>query len=173
MKNTILTITFILLSFISNSQTRYYPPNFYSEYLLDSLSIPYLPINLRVSGQGFSESYKQKFMEKFGNDFDFIPKTSNEDIPIEFFVFNKNFASERDDIYHQLMSGFEFEVLSKSIVPVNGILHKSIWIVEVYGKATDQYSAILYYENYDGKFQTIFDNFLPIPPESISKNKYQ
>ena len=173
MKSAIITITFILLSFVSNSQTRYYPPNFYCQYLLDSLSIPYLPINLRVSGQGFSESYKEKFIESFGGDFNFIPKTTDADITIDLFVFNKNFTSDRDVMFHQLMSGFKYVVISKSIVPVKGILHKSIWIVEVYGKATDQYNVIFYYENHDGKFKTIFEDFLPIPTGKLLKIDYQ
>ena len=83
MKNTFITITFVLLSLVSFSQPKYYSPNYYCDYLLDSLQIPYLPIDLRVSGKGFSESYKEKFIKTFGNDLQYIPVHLESDIPIE------------------------------------------------------------------------------------------
>ena len=70
MKNTILTITFILLSFICNSQTEYFAPNLYTTKVLDSLDVPYLPINLRVKDEGFSKNFKSKHLDYFSKDYD-------------------------------------------------------------------------------------------------------
>ena len=169
----ITTLTLVFASLSSFSQTRYYPPNFYCQFLLDSLDIPYLPINRRVSLNGFSESYKQRFIQMFGNDLSFFPKTSDTDVPIELFVFNKELASERDLTFHQLMAGFDYDVISTAIVPVNGNLHKSIWIVEIYGKATDQFNVIMYFENHDGKFQTIFEDYLPFDSKKLLEIDYE
>ena len=145
----------------------------FRSYLLDSLQIPYLPIDLRVSGKGFSESYKEKFIKTFGNDLQYIPVHLESDIPIELFLFNKNLATERDVIYEQLLIGFEYFVVSYSVIPVKGKLHKSIWLVETYCKSVNSYGTILYYENFDGKFQTIFENYLPIPYGALSKINYE
>lgn len=169
----IIIVTVVFASLGSFSQTRYYGPNFYCSYLMDSLQIPYLPLDMRVSRSGFSESFKQRFIEMFGNDLSYIPSTSLSDLPIELFVFKMDFVSERDSIYHQLMAGFEYNVISKSIVPLTDSIHKSIWIVEIYGKATDQFNVVMYFENHDGRFQTIFQDFLPIPPGGISQIDYE
>lgn len=140
---------------------------------MDSLEAPYIPIDRRVSGKGFSDAFKQRFTQMFGDDLEFIPKTSENDVPLDLFFFNKELATERDLIFHQLMSGLQYQVISHTIVPLQNSLFKSIWILEIHGNASDQYNTVMYFERHDGKFQTIFENLLPYQSSKLAQIKYE
>jgi hypothetical protein len=173
MKSTIITITFILLSFISNAQRKYFYPNLYSSYLLDSLSIPYIPMELRVSGEEYSKNFEKKFIEFFGDDLSFNPNESSDYLAYELFTFNKEFVSERDSFFNFFMSDFECYVVGQSCIPMKNYKFKSIWIVELHSTLNDTYCVVLFHEHMDGRFEPIYEKASLVSDEYFDKQKYQ
>jgi hypothetical protein len=158
MKKSILTIAIVLLSFISNSQTLYLSPNFYTEKVLDSLSIPYLPIGYRVLGRGYSEKFKKQYTDFFGNTFDFIPQHTETDITFKEFFQNKKGVNEIEEWFIGVMSNTEVYVIGSFSVPISHKTNKSILILETYTKLSDSYETLVFFETKDDKFYVINEN---------------
>ena len=163
MKFLFFTTMCLVLNFNAHCQTNYFNPNLYCRYLLDSLNIPYLPMKLRITGEGFSESYRQKFVNFFEKDLSYIPSKDCIDRPYDLFTFDKKFGSERDDFFNFFMESFECKVSALSIIPINHEIHKSIWLLELYSTLNDSFSVVLYFEDKNGIFHTIYENASAIP----------
>jgi hypothetical protein len=162
MKNTILTITFILLSFLSNAQIEYFAPNLYTIKVLDSLGIPYLPINLRVRGEGFSKKFKSEYVSYFGEDFRYSPYTLPTDQSFKNFIQNKEMEYENDYMYVSILSNLNITVIGESIIPIFDEKNSSVIVLELFCKNSsgfECYTAIAFYETKDGKFDYINENF--------------
>ncbi len=165
MKNTILTITFILLSFICNSQTEYFAPNLYTTKVLDSLDVPYLPINLRVKDEGFSKNFKSKHLEYFSKDLRYNPHTLETDISFKEFISGKEMVDEKDFMYVSILSGLNITVIGSSVIPLFDDENSSIMILELHCNSSNSfncYTTIAFYETKDGKFNYINENLEPI-----------
>lgn len=158
MKSTIITITFILLSFISNSQSIYLSPNFYTIKVLDSLSIPYLPISFRAMGHGYSEKYKNEHINFFGDSFDFVPQYSETDISFKKFFEGKESINETEKWFVDVLSNLEVYVVGSSLIHISHKTNKSILILETYGKLSNSYETLVFYETKDNKFDLIDEN---------------
>jgi hypothetical protein len=165
MKTLILTIFITLLSLISNSQTVYFGGDYCSLYVLDSLSIPYIPMDVRTCERKYSENNKKKFVDFFGSNFSFIPIYSFYDMSYESFVSDKKFIKEDDDIFNFFMIGFDCYVVNQFSTPIKSKKYKSIWIVEIYCKKNDTYTMIVMYEDKSGLFEVIHSNSFKVPIE--------
>jgi len=174
MKTIIVTITLIVSSITFFSQPTYFSPNDWALYTLDSLSdVPYMPMNVRYNKK-YSESFKEKFINYFGKDLQFIPEYSIYDMSYECFISDKKFAYDDDDIYNFVIIGCQNYVVGKSIVPIKSEKYKSIWILELYSKMNDTYCSPFFYERHDGTLEKIYFN-LATPGEFISNepNSYK
>ena len=163
MKNIVLFLLISVICFDFSGQS-YYSPNLRGTEILDSLSIPYLPIYNRANNYGFSESYKSKFISTFGNRLKYVPTSERLDLSFQSFVSDKIFVSSQDDIYNTLFSYYENYVVGSARVPIKNTNYCAVWIVETYTKSNDSFSTILYFERKDGRFETIFENPLTSSP---------
>lgn len=156
MKTIIVTIAFIVSSITCFSQSEYCGPHNRALYILDSLtSVPYIPMDARYKKR-YSESFKEKFINYFGKDLQFIPEYSIYDMSYESFISDKTYASEDDSLYNSLMSSFGLYVVGKSVVPVEkSDKYKSIWILELYCKCNNNYCTPIFYELKNGELEYI------------------
>jgi hypothetical protein len=165
MKKTIISITLIFLSLISFSQTEYFAPNLYTTKVLDSLDVPYLPINLRVKGEGFSKNFKSRHLEYFSKDLRYTPYTLDTDITFKDFITGKEMVDEKDFMYVSILSGLNITVIGSSVVPLFDDENSSIMILELHCNSSSGfncYTAIAFYETKDGKLNYINENLEPI-----------
>lgn len=169
MKTIILTITFIVSSITYFSQPKYYNNSCYQLYVLDSLSIPYIPMGVRVSGK-YSESFKEKFINFFGSDLQFIPEYSLYSLTFNDFISNKKFTSEKDKMFVAISSDNEY-VVGQSEVPIKSNIYKSIWIIEMHCTSNNSYYSDVFFEKNDGTFEKIWQNLSFPSIDSFIKNK--
>ena len=162
MKSTIFSVVFIFISLVSFSQTSYFSPNLYTVRILDSLSIPYLPINLRVRNEGFSKKFKSQHLNYFGEDFRYNPYTLSSDLSFKDFIKDKEMVNENDYMYVSILSGLNITVIGNSVIPIYDEKNSSVIILELYCKNSenfDCYTTIALYETKEGKFDYINENF--------------
>jgi len=169
MKTIIATIAFIVSSFTFFSQPKYYNNSSYQLYVLDSLSIPYIPMGVRVSGE-YSESFKEKFINFFGTDFQFIPEYSINSLPYKMFIANKKFTSEKDKMFIGIGSNNEY-IVGHSQIPIKSDIYKSIWIIEIHCTSNNQYYPDVFFEKKDGTFEKIWQNLSYPASGSFLKKK--
>jgi hypothetical protein len=162
MKSTILTITFVLLSFFSNAQIQYFSPNLYTIKVLDSLGIPYLPIKFRVRGEGFSQKFKSEYVSHFGEDLRYSPYTLPTDQSFKNYIQNKEMEYENDYMYVSILSNLNITVVGESVIPIVDEKNSSVIVLELFCKNSggfEYYTVIVFYETKDGKFDYINENF--------------
>jgi len=171
MKNIVLFLLISVIGFDFSGQS-YYSPNLRGTEILDSLSIPYLPIYNRANNYGFSESYKSKFISTFGNRLNYVPTNEHLDLSFQSFISDKIFVSNEDKIYNMLFAYYENYVVGSARIPIKDTNYYAVWIVETYTKSNDSFSTILYFELKDGRFETIFEN-IDLVKEGNMKVRYQ
>ena len=171
MKNIVLFLFISMIGFDFYGQS-YYSPNLRGTEILDSLSIPYLPIYNRVNNCGFSENYREKFISVFGNRLNYIPTSNQLDLSYDFFISDKLFANEKDDLYNNLFAYYSNYVVGSARIPIIDKKYYAVWVVETYTKSNDSFSTILYLERKDGKFEIIFEN-IDLVKEGNMKIRYQ
>lgn len=162
MKSTIFSLVFIFLSLVSFSQTSYFSPNLYTVRILDSLSIPYLPINLRVRDEGFSKKFKTQHLSYFGEDLRYSPYTLPSDVSFKDFMKGKEMVNENDYMYVSILSGLNITIIGNSEIPIYDEKNSSVIILELYCKNSEEfscYTSIVLYETKEGKFDYINENF--------------
>jgi len=72
-------ITFTLLTlltsnvFSQNDSIVYFPPTYYNQFVLDSLGVPFIPLDLRADKNYNNESYIKKFKDFFNDELIYCP----------------------------------------------------------------------------------------------------
>lgn len=155
MKAPAMTVSLILLFLFSNAQAIYLSPNFHALRVLDSLSIPYLPISYRVMGRGYSEEFKNEFISMFGETFQFIPQYTESDVSFKDAFGGKEAVDESERWLLDVLSNLEVFVLGSFRVPLTHESDEAIWIIETYGKISNSYETIVFAETKENKVYVI------------------
>jgi hypothetical protein len=157
MKNLFLSLVIVLTSLVVNGQEpQYFFPNYESQFVLDSLNIPYVPIPQRngtepiYSDGPFERSIKKhnKYFSKY--EFDFLPTKNTP--PIDWGVFSKSFIflNELELSTSLLYSEFNMKVIGFSKINLYDGKYKSIQIIETRFDENNQYNTILLLETQSG-----------------------
>lgn len=133
-------------------------PNYPSQYVLDSLKIPYVPIPQRNGTSSVALDYPFKrsisaHIDYFGNDqFDFFPSESTPSIKWEDFSKRFIFLNEYEIFQSSFFSEFGFEVIGYSKIDLEGGKYRSVWIIEERYRTQDKtwYSTSVILENISG-----------------------
>jgi len=173
MKNLFFSLVLVMVGLVSNAQeSKYFFPNYESQFVLDSLDIPYVPIPQRngtepiYSDGPFERSVKKhnKYFSKY--EFDFSPTKNTPSI--DWGVFSKSFVflNELELSTSLLYSEFNMKVIGFSKINLYGGKYKSVQIIETRFDENNQYSTILLLETQSG-----FVFFVDLVNYSISEYK--
>ena len=150
MKKLFFSLVIVLTSLVSNAQeSQYFFPNYESQFVLDSLNIPYVPIPQRngskpIYSDGPFERSIENHMEYFtNNEFDFYPTKNTPSIDWEVFI-NSLVFLEDETFRNSMLSSFKFKVIGFSKINLYGGKYKSVQIIET--RNDNQYNTILLLE---------------------------
>jgi len=150
MKNLFLSLVIVLTSLVVNGQEpQYFFPNYESQFVLDSLNIPYVPIPQRngtepIYSDGTFERSIENHMKYFtNNEFDFFPTKNTSSIDWEVFI-NSLVFLEDETFRNSMLSSFKFKVIGFSKINLYGGKYKSVQIIET--RNDNQYNTILLLE---------------------------
>jgi len=154
MKNLFLSLVIVLTSLVVNGQeSKYFFPNYESQFVLDSLNIPYLPIPQRNGTSPVyidqpSEQSIENHMKYFSNnEFDFYPTKNTPSI--DWGVFSESLVFLGDETFtNSMLSELNFKVIGFSKINLYGGKYKSIQIIETLNN--NQYNTILLLETQSG-----------------------
>lgn len=162
MKNLFLSLVLVMVGLVSDAQeSQYFFPNYESQFVLDSLNIPYVPIPQRngtepiYSDGPFERSVKKhnKYFSKY--EFDFSPTKNTPSI--DWGVFSKSLVFLGDETFtNSMLSELNFKVIGFSKINLYGGKYKSIQIVETLND--NQYNTIVLLETQLG-FVFFVDTF--------------
>jgi hypothetical protein len=150
MKNLFLSLVIVLTSLVvSGQEPQYFFPNYESQFVLDSLNIPYVPIPQRngtepiYSDGPFKRNVKKhnKYFSKY--EFDFSPTKNTPSIDWEVFI-NSLVFLEDETFRNSMLSSFKFKVIGFSKINLYGGKYKSVQIIET--RNDNQYNTILLLE---------------------------
>jgi hypothetical protein len=154
MKNLFLSLVLVMVGLVSNAQeSKYFFPNYESQFVLDSLNIPYVPIPQRngtepiYSDGPFERSVKKhnKYFSKY--EFDFSPTKNTPSI--DWGVFSESLVFLGDETFtNSMLSELNFKVIGFSKINLYGGKYKSIQIVETLNN--NQYNTIVLLETQSG-----------------------
>jgi|LakMenEpi03Aug12_release.lakeMendotaPanAssembly.Ray.scaffolds.fasta_scaffold181518_2 hypothetical protein len=154
MKNLFLSFVLVMVGLVANSQeSKYFFPNYESQFVLDSLDIPYVPIPQRngtepiYSDGPFERSVKKhnKYFSKY--EFDFSPTKNTPSI--DWGVFSESLVFLGDETFtNSMLSELNFKVIGFSKINLYGGKYKSIQIVETLND--NQYNTIVLLETQSG-----------------------
>ena len=154
MKNLFLSLVLVMVGLVANSQeSKYFFPNYESQFVLDSLDIPYVPIPQRngtepiYSDGPFERSVKKhnKYFSKY--EFDFSPTKNTPSI--DWGVFSESLVFLGDETFtNSMLSELNFKVIGFSKINLYGGKYKSIQIVETLND--NQYNTIVLLETQSG-----------------------
>jgi hypothetical protein len=147
MKNTISLLILLLLPFIGQSQL-YRFCNQYATFYLDSLNIPYLPLNERTGISELptmsTEKGKKKHKDFFKNTtICQVPDVNGRKIKMSSFLSNYFFADEKDIFVLNFLISYDFSVTGFADIPINTNDFSLVEILEVYDPTIDEYSTIV------------------------------
>lgn len=154
MQNLFLSLVLVMVGLVSNAQeSKYFFPNYESQFVLDSLNIPYVPIPQRngtepiYSDGPFERSVKKhnKYFSKY--EFDFSPTKNTPSI--DWGVFSESLVFLGDETFtNSMLSELNFKVIGFSKINLYGGKYKSIQIVETLND--NQYNTIVLLETQSG-----------------------
>jgi len=154
MKNLFLSLVLVMVGLVSNAQeSKYFFPNYESQFVLDSLDIPYVPIPQRngtepiYSDGPFERSVKKhnKYFSKY--EFDFSPTKNTPSV--DWGVFSESLVFLGDETFtNSMLSELNFKVIGFSKINLYGGKYKSIQIVETLND--NQYNTIVLLETQSG-----------------------
>lgn len=158
--NYLLTTLFLFLvfntSFSQNDSLVYYRPCYYSQYLLDSLNIPFIPLDLRADSEYNNYEYINQFNNLFDGDLVYLP--DNETPSYDLFDYEELFGEYYRFLLPDGVVGESFIELEGH--PKYGLLRivESFNINEESEKNVYYFSTTLYGLDYDGNWDMITDS---------------
>lgn len=171
MKKTVSVFLLLLLPFLGQSQL-YRFCNFYAKFYLDSLNIPYLPLNERSGISELPTMSTDKSKKKHKDFFKHttvceVPDTNGPRIKIVDFLSTYNFSSEDDLFVLGVMVKYDFLVTGFADIPIKTEEFKLLEILEIYDPTIDEYSTILLRKYKNGSWDYVNENM-----ELMSKQNF-
>jgi hypothetical protein len=162
MKNIISVILLLLLPFFGQSQTyRFW--NLYAHFYLDSLEIPYLPLNERTGISELptmsTEKSKKRHRDFFKNTtICEVPSINGPKIELGGFISNYFFVGEDDIIVLNILIDYNFLVTGFADIPIKTNDFTTLEILEVYDPSSNEYSTILLRKHKNGFWDYVNEN---------------